>query len=413
MADMFEAKTIDEELAGLVDEYDRFIAPRRIWRNNNNKLYLVFRAIAAGFSKIRDIVLASKYRFDPRYCSNDDLESAMLITGETRIDGKASIVRIICANSTGASATLIAGEYTFTSSDGQPFLFTVPQSIQIAGGNFEVMLFASRDKGAWPVDSETGASVTRVDNAPIDGAFVWETLENSASLGRPEESYADIRARILNDTTRQDSIRELELAISALPSIYLCNLIFNPSPDEQAVLEDGTVLEPKTLLILITGTPSPDMAALVMSHTIYKTHMVEADNVMNYVNPIFVGGFYPVYYAYHRQKQFYMTINYAYDPDKMRTEDIEATINTTYNRYKVMTQHLDEINEPLLYADIADHGIPGVRIKKIYIQEMTNGELASVAQVAIPRLALPQLVDINYVAEKEVIDSGVHDWQHE
>ncbi len=396
-----ELKTLDEEVQDLVDTFDSLITPKRVWRNNNNKLYLIFRSIAAGFSKIREIVLSTKYRFDPLYCSDDDLESAMRITGEQRIPAKQSVLRITAFNTDAEeSAVLKAGEYSFTSAQGQPFLYTMFTDTVIGPNDFTLLLFVSRDVGKHSVQGEVGARVVRTDSAPISEFFRFEAMENSESLGRPAESFVDIRERILSDTSRQDSIRELELAINALPTIFTCNLIFNPSDAHNAVLEDGTVIEPKKLLIVITGVPGMDLAELVLAKTVYATQMVEQQNMLFYPHELFAGGGYPVYYTYHTKIRFYVTVYYAFSEEKLLQEEVESAFSQMLLPYRSMIKHIPEINEAMLYESLTKTALAGVQLKKVYLQTMKDGQLETAVTIKIPRLSLPELVDITYIGEE-------------
>lgn len=398
----FSIKSIDEEVAGIVDSYDGMIAPKTVWRNNNNKLYLTLKSIGAGFSKIRDVVLALKYRFDPRYCDDDDLASAMFITGEKTIPGKASMLRVIVTNtSIEEDGILFPGKYVYTSAEGQPFSFTAPENIVVPPQGFQVLLFSSRDIGAWAVAGELLASVVREDGQAISGDLEFEVFDNSSALGRLAETPFDIRQRILSDASRQDVLYELELAIKALPTIFECTLIFNSDNENTVTIEDGTVLQPKELLVVLTGVPNQDVADLVMSRTFYKTHMNTMEEVIWYYNPLLATGRYPVYFMFHKQRQFYLAINYLYDRQKMTKAGVETAFRRILRKYRFMTQHISEISEPLIYAELQNHGIPGVALRKVFIQIMTNGSLESVARVPIPRLMMPQLVDISFIAEEE------------
>jgi len=398
---VFEAKTIDEETRDICNSFDAAITPYTIHRNDNNKIFLVLKSIAAGFSKIRDIVLALKYRFDPRYCDDDDLESAMYITGETRIPGKASIVRIVISNIDDKDGHILsAGTYLYSAPGGQMFECLLPDDLFIGALGFQVLLFASRNIGSWLVTGQVSASVVRIDGEKITTFFAFESLENSGSLGRMPETNFEVRQRILTDTNRQDTLRELELALSAIPSIFACNLIFNPDNVSPMTLEDGTVLLPKELLIIITGVPDVSFASVVMSHTFYKTHMNKPEEVVWYDHPLLAGGRYPVYYMQHKKRPFYMTINYSFDRSKIKDTQCNAALSAIFQKYKYMTQHIDQINEPLLYRDVENHNIPTVSIKKIYIQTMIEGSLVSVALVDIPLLMIPELIDIQFIPEE-------------
>lgn len=395
-----EAKTIDEETTGLCDSFDADIAPKSIYRNNNNKLYLVLKSIGAGFSKIRDVVLALKYRFDPRYCSDDDLESTMLIVGTKRISGKVSVVRIICYN-TDLSVTykLPAGTYQYTSADGVLFSYVLTAETPVAPQGYVVMVLASAENGAFPVAGETNAGVITAEGYEIPPAFSFEALANTTTLGRKEETLFEARNRILTDTKRQDSLKELEAELNALPTVYACNLLFNPT-EENVTLEDGSVLAPYELLVMITGSATPEMAEIILSHEIYKTHMVTAEQVVWYNNPLFVGGRYPVYYTNHAKRRFWLTIYYSYDSGVKTDALVEAAFNELLAKYRVMTEHVSAITEPMIYKTLQDHGIDGVTLLKVYLQDMQDGQLVSVPYIQVPRLMVPELADVAFVTEE-------------
>jgi hypothetical protein len=395
-----EAKTIDEETTGLCDAFDADIAPKSIWRNNNNKLYLILKSIGAGFSKLRDVIIALKYRFDPRYCSDDDLESTMLITGTKKISGKASMLRVIAYNNDLALPyTLPAGTYRYTSTNGDEFTCMLSQEASVAPQSFVVMVFVSVSQGSFPVSGEANASIATDEGYEIPQAFSFEALDNSGMLGRQEETMFECRQRLLTDTTRHDSLKELEAELNALPTIYGCNLMFNPT-DEDKTLEDGSVLAPYELLIMITGSATDELASIVLSHEIYKTHMTNAEQVVWYKNPLFVGGKYPVYYATHAKRRFWLTVYYAYDTGLKTDSQVEAAFNALLAKYKVMTEHVDAITEPMLYEALQNHGIVGVTLLKVYIQDLVDGELVTVPYVQVPRLMVPELQEVAFVTEE-------------
>lgn len=395
------ASTLVEEITSLVDTFDSSIAPQKVFRNNNNKLYLILKAFAAGLNKMRNVVLALKYKFDPRYCSEDDLLSTMKIVGETIVGGKSSIMRAVATNTNEeVSVVFFAGEYVYISADGQPFRCSIPADMTIAPLDFEVLLFTSQDFGSWIVQGERSALISASDGSEISQYIEFEVLDNKDSLGRNAESMAEVRQRLLTDTTRQDSLRELELALQALPSIFACNVIFNPANSGNVTLEDGTVLLPKELLLVVTGAPDADFAETVCSKTFYKTHMNTPEEVVYYHNDLLVGGKYPVYFMYHKKKQFYLTINYKYSVEENSQRNIENQMNDILREYRYATQHISAITEPLLYKEFDAHTITSVEIKKIYIQEMHNGALISVAQVDVPKLMIPELAGVTFIAEE-------------
>ncbi len=399
--DIEPVSTIEDETAKLVDIFDRLISPMRIWRNNNNKVFLIFKSIAAGVNNLRNSVLALKYRFDPRYCSDDDLESAMRIVGEKRIGAKKSIARVVIQNTDSANQqTLLSGDYVFTSEAGELFQGEVLLDTTFNPEEIKVLLFTSENTGKHliPVEVPTLA-VSRVDGASILPEFSFKGLENSGSLGHEEESNYDLRLRILQDTTRQDALKELETALKSLPSIFECNIVFNPTVNNQEVL-NGITLLPKELLIIVNGSVGYDFAETVCSRTIYNTHMVQPEYVVNYNNPLFIGGTHPVYYMPFERKPFYLTIHYKYDPIKVDLPIVEATFTEALQKYQYTSQYIEDINEPRLYKDLSTVFIEGARLHKIYIQSSADPNVPSVASVPFARYQLPQLSGITFIPEE-------------
>ncbi len=394
-------KSIDEETSDIVDMFDAEIAPKRVHRSLTNKLYLILKSIAAAFVNIRELILGSKYRFNPRYCDDDDLLSTMFITGEKSIPAKSSLLRISVYNTDSElSVTLRAGDYVYTSVDSQQFLCTVPSNVVLNPLEFVILVFSSKDVGAWKVANITSVSVLRVDAAPIDTLLRFEAFDNSSSLGQAEESMFNLRQRLLTDTSRQDSIKELQTAIRSLPSIYACDLIFNESRVESVILDDGTTLDPKKLLVVITGVPNADLVETIVSRTIYDTQMVESNNVLWYENDLFVGGRHPVYYTYHTDCEYYITIYYSYSPMLRTKDEVEQAYRDMFSQQMSATQRIQEVTEAMMYEVTSANPISGVFLKKIYLQTALDGELKSVISLPVPKLSIQKLKGITFIGEE-------------
>jgi hypothetical protein len=391
-------KSIDEITGELADVYDSFIAPKKVWRNNNNKLYLIFRSIAAGQKKLLDSMLALRNRFNPQYCDDADLPGSMLMVGETRIPGKKSILKVVITNgSAEETAVLAAGEYRYASVSGEIFTGALENDVLFAPLAVQAFMLASGHAGAFPVSDIENLKISRSDGKKTDPALSFSCLDNAGSLGREEESLASVRRRILNDSGRQDSIRELELAIKSIASVYECGLMYNAGTEDREY--DGVILAPRELLIIITGVPTDELAAEVARYPIYTTHMVTPDKVVYYYNKLLAGGRYPVYYKFHDKTPFYLFVSYKYSSAYLRKEQVEAQIGAAFAKYKNYLTHIDAVLEPMLYEDLAQVNIPAFSVIKIYIQVMQDGELVSVPSVEVPLTRLPELQSITYYAE--------------
>jgi hypothetical protein len=391
-------KSIDEITESFADEYDALIKPKKLWRNHNNKLYLILRSVASGYKVLLDAVLALRNRFNPQYCEDGDLRDAMLMVGETIIPGKKSLLQVTVSNdSISEDRILSAGEYRYSSASGEVFGCVLQNDVVFAPLAVQVILLASEHIGDFPVSDIADLKLARKDGKTVDPNFSFSCLDNAGSRGRTEESLASVRQRILHDNMRQDAIRETEQAIKRIATIYECNLLFNSGIEEYEY--DGVTLAPRELLIVITGVPSQELADTVVKYTYYATHMVTPAMVVYHYDDLLAGGKHPVYYKFHDKEPFYLFISYKYDRVYLKQEQVESEINKVFAKYKNYLTHIDAITEPLLYNDLAEVRIPGFSVIKIYIQTMQDGELVSVPSVEISKTRLPELQSITYYAE--------------
>jgi hypothetical protein len=157
-----KVKSIDEETTELADVYDSLIAPKKIWRNHNNKLYLILRAYAAGKVGLNDAALALHNRLDPRYCEDLDLYSTAKLVGTDFKEGKGSQLHITIVNkSVGEQKTFAAGVYHYSSASGMVFSFEAADDYAFDGGEEKTVSAVSNGKGAYPVGAVGGIKLFR------------------------------------------------------------------------------------------------------------------------------------------------------------------------------------------------------------------------------------------------------------
>jgi hypothetical protein len=397
-------QSVDEITTFIVDTYEDTInkdnpgQPKRIWRNNNNKLYLVFRSIAAGFKLILDAVLSQKSRFDPLHCDNVDLYTTAKLVGTKVKEGTGSIVRITITNKDITESKIFEkGAYNYTSVSGMVFSFELADDYLFDPGEKKIVSAISIEKGSYRVENNTNIKLTRSDNAAIEKAFVFSCSDNLAQLGYADEDESAFRERILNDTNRQDHIKELELRIRNLPNIFECNLILNQG--DQFVLYDGITLAPNELLITITGVPTNQIAELVARDVLYTTHQTDPDLVVYYDSEYYIGGRYPVYFRYHNTTDFSLSIEYQYNSGKLKSAQIEDAINSLLEPYTYMVTHVDMLSEEDVYKVLSNLNLPSVKVLDANVIDSAGND---VPYIRIPKTRLPHLTSIIFTA----IDEG-------
>ena len=389
-----ESKSIDEETTDLADVYDSLIAPKKLWRNHHNKLYLALRSFGAGKIGITDAALALRNRYAPLYCDDVDLYSTAKLVGTSFKQGAGSIIRITILNKDIAeSKTLAAGIYNYQSALGMIFYFEVSTDYVFDPEESRIVSAISREKGSFPVARNASIKLFRTDGAAIDKSFIFSCEENAGQLGYADESAFDFRARILNDADRQDHIRELELRIRNLPNIFECNLMMNESAENQQY--DGITLGPKELLVTITGVPTDEIAKLVAGEVLYATHMVDPEKVVYYHNELYVNGKYPVYYRFHNTTDFSLSITYQYDQDKLKAAQVEDAVRALFKSYTQMITHIDIFGEADAYRILANLNLPNTSVLKV---DVCNDADEEVQYIRIPRTRLARLTGITFTA---------------
>lgn len=387
-------KSIDEEVAALADVYDSLIAPKKILRNHNNRVYLILRAYAAGKVGLNDAALTLRHRFDPLYCEDVDLYSTAKLVGTDFKKGTGSLLNITIVNkSAQETITLPVGIYNYQSASGMVFYFEIANDIVFDPEESRQVTAISREKGSFTVFKNADIKMFRSDDLAINRAFVFSCDDNASQLGYIDESVLDFRLRILNDANRQDHIKELELKIRNLPNIFECNLVMNEAINPQEY--DGIMLGPKELLVTITGVPTNEIAKLVAEEVLYATHMVDPDKVVYYEHELYLNGRYPVYYRFHDTTDFSMAVCYQYDRGKLKSSQIEDAIKQLFKPYTSMVTHLDTFGEEDAYKVLSNLNLPNV---KILDANILDSEGAEVPYIRIPRTKLPHLTGIAFTA---------------
>ena len=233
MADI--ESSLDEILVELGDSFDADIAEskRKIVRSTANKIWLILRAFSRGLYGVYQIVAALRYRFDPLYCTEDELASTMRIVGTKLKAGKTSLLTVVIWNNNLLSSkSFPVGVYTYTSSNGIVFTLDLQSAITVPANSFMKRDFFSSLSGAeyigaFEVSDNSNITVVRSDGAAIDSDFSFDCEDNSNQLGYAAETLFEARQRILTDNQRQEILHILEERLNDLPNIHECTIIGN------------------------------------------------------------------------------------------------------------------------------------------------------------------------------------------
>jgi hypothetical protein len=326
------------------------------------------------------------------------LYSTAKIVGTDFKKGTGSIVRITILNKdTAESKIWKAGVYHYQSTSGMVFSFQVSNDYAFDPEESQIVSAISQEKGSFAVAQNADIKLFRSDGDSIDPLFVFSCEDNAGQLGYADEDTLDFRSRILNDADRQDHLKELELKIRNLPNIFECNIVMNESVEP--MIYDGINLSPKELLISITGAPTDKIAELVAMDVIYATHVVDPNNVVYFYSDLYINGRYPVYFKYHDTTNFSLAISYQYDQSKLKSSQIEDSINMLFKPYRQMVTHIDLFGEEDAYKVLANLNLPNV---KILDANVINDSETEVPYVRIPKTRLPHLTGIAFT----VIETG-------
>jgi hypothetical protein len=385
------AKSLDEIVTEIVDAFDELIAPKRIERTNDNKLYLIFRAAARGVKLLNDMALTLKNRFNPLYCSDEDLYSTAKYVGTDVKRGAGSLLQITVMNpDLEGDHTLDAGTYDYASVSGMVFSFTLSSAYRFAPGEIKTLSAISRLKGSYRVEDNARIKLTRADGAAVDPELLFSCADNQYQLGCPDEDAYAFRSRILEDADRQDHLKELELRIRNLPNIFECNLVFNPG--NESAEYDGMTLAPLELLIVITGSPTGELAKLVVEEVCYQTHREDPEKVVYFEHPLYVNGKCPVYYTEHTLFEFSLEVLYQYDEQKLKPAQVENEIMFLLSKYTNANTHIDRVSEGDIYTALANLGLPNAHILNV---TLLAGETPA-PYLVIPRTRIPRLTSITF-----------------
>lgn len=381
-----ELKTFDTILTTICDSFDSLIAPRTIARSNTNIIYLIFKAAAKGYEIINNVCVVLSNKFDPLYCSEDDLISSANIVGTERHKGSATGLHITVTNNGSASVTLLVGLYTYALDDDTKFEFEVIENTVIASGSHISFIAMSEKIGRYPVTAQTTITVTSEQSVSSD--LVFSCTDNAALLGISEETDLEFRERINSKTDRQNSMVELESEIRNLPYIFDCKVKFNPMSTE--IEFEGYTIPAYTLAIFYSGEVKKEIAEKVCEKIICPTLQTSDSVEVFYENNIFVGGKYGVHLIPFAKTQYAVELIYKINRTYANEYDIQNEIRTVLFNTFVSEKHVDYIKEDDFFNAIEALGITGIELLGVNLKYNDS----NVNYIEIPSSRIPELTNV-------------------
>lgn len=384
-----ELKTFDTILTGICDSFDELISPKSISRSNTNVIYLVFKAIAKGFEVINNVCVILSNKFDPLYCSDEDLESVANIVGTERLSGSASGLHVTITNNGQASAVLRAGIYTYAFDDDTTFEFEVTDAKTIGAGSYISLIAMSENIGRYHVTAQSDITVESVQ--PISENLKFSCTDNTSLLGAYEETDLEFRKRINSDTERQNSLVELQNAIKNLPYIFDCKIKFNETNTD--IEYDGITIPPYTALICYAGEIKNEIAEKISEKIIFPTLQTVNSVAVRYENDIFSSGYFTAYLTPFAKTQYSVEITYRINNTYVNEYDAQAEIRTALFNNFVSEVHKDFVKEDDVYNVIESLGISGIDILGVNLKY--NG--SSVSYIEVPVSRIPELTAVDFI----------------
>lgn len=379
--------TFDEILTKMCDDFDELIAPNTIARSNTNVVYLILKAISKGYEIINNVCVTLDNKFNPAKCSDEDLESVASLVGTERLEGSATGLEIIAKNTGNESATLSAGFYTYSLDDDTHFTFEVLTDTVIGAGETVTYIAMSELIGSYPVTAQEEISV-EYSGGDISSNIKFSCSDNSSLLGITAETDLAFRERILSDTTRQDTIKELELKLKNLPYLFDAKVIFNNTLNSVTVGE--YTLPPFYMIIFYSGSPRNEIAEVVASSNIYPT--LETPNAveLSYENASFVSGRYSVFVTEFVKQNYKLTVNCTVDTRYIAVSKARSEISSfLYANFRGHV-HKDYIREEEIYNKLKELTLAGVTILNV---DIYSGN-AQVPYIEVPPSMIPYLQEV-------------------
>jgi len=383
--------SFDEILTFLCDSFDALIAPKKMARSNANILYLIFKALAKGGEVINNVCVVLSNKFDPRYCSSEDLESTAYIVGTERYTGSASGLHITVTNNGEDTVTLYAGIYTYVLDDDTTFEFEVLSDTLIVAGGSVSYIAMSEEIGSYEVTEQS--DITVESEQTISEDLTFSCTDNSSLLGTSEETDLEFRKRIITRTDRQNAFIELEDELKSLPYIFDCRIKFNNTLGNE--IYDGITIPAFTALICYSGELKSELAEKVCAKILCPTLQTGTSVGITYNNDVFINGSHTVYFTPFNKTEFGIEVIYRVNDIYISNYEAQKAIRTTLFNHFVSEVHVDYIKEDEVYELIDSLGLSGIEILGINLSQGSS----NVDYISVPKTRIPELTQVTFTQE--------------
>lgn len=418
-------KTFDEITEHMEDSFDAFIADKtdgvKIKRTNNNVVHNVLKADGKGYELVQASCVALDSKFDPARCSESDLVSVAKIAGTAMKEGKQTVLIITAKNTSSqeqdilASVTSYPVTLRFQYSADVWFDFTIPTAKTFKPGAKQEYFAWSVDPnstqedgsqtpliGAYPVTAMSNIPVgSATDGAVISSGFAFSCASTQGTLGYPPETVLEFRKRILEDTDRQNMLKELELELNNLPTILSAKVTFNPSISDTKVVGPASI-PPFQMLLSVNGEVLEDLGNTVLTKTYIPTVQVGAPYGDYLIVPSdnYTDGFVRLNYMRFRPYEYMIEITYTSDPtlalDDMIRNSVVATMKGLYGNPSRYTQ---ELTEDMFYDTAKGLDIDSLKVLNVNLLEHDSGTWSEPAEgyIAVPASDLARMCGIKFI----------------
>lgn len=384
-----ELKSFDTILTEFCDDYDALISPKKISRSNSNIIYLILKAVAKGYEVINNVCVKLRNKFDPATCEDEDLLSVATLVGTKRLSGSGSGLLITATNSTGENVTLVEGTYTYTLDDDTVFEFEVQSDTVIPPNSSNSFIAMSTTAGSFPVTEQSNLTLL-LNGESFTTDLVFSCSNNANLLGTEEESIIDFRKRILSDTTRQDSLVELQTELRNLPYLFDAKIYFNNTLDP--VTYEGIEIPPYYMVVFYSGEAKDEIAEIIAKRSIFPTLQTANSVELSYLSDVFASGAYSVFIQPFFEEEYNANVTFHIDTTFITSTSAQEKILTALYLKLNQRIHRDYIKEADLYNIIENLNLAGVELLNV---DLLQGGVA-VPYIQVPLSRIPKLVNVTF-----------------
>jgi hypothetical protein len=146
------------------------------------------------------------------------------------------------------------------------------------------------------------------------------------------------------------------------------------------------------MAIFFSGSPRTEIAEVVAGNSIYPTLTDPSAIVLQYVNDVFVDGYYNVNIIPFDRLNYDLTVNYMVDTSYISSSQAQAEIRTFLENNFRGHIHQDLLREEDIYTKLKEFNVAGITILNIDISY--NGD--DVPYIIVPASSIAYLSNITF-----------------